>query len=100
MKPKLLLELKVVKLYIPRIPMITNEYPFEFKQVHFPIKLCFAISINKAQGKTMKVVGSDNTDPCFIYGQFYLAPVSAQKKTYTSSMPQNKKPIILFIKKF
>lgn len=25
--------------FIPRIQMITNEYPFEFKHVEFPIKL-------------------------------------------------------------
>jgi len=37
--------------FIPRTPMITNDYPFEFKRVQFPIKLCFAMTINKHNGK-------------------------------------------------
>jgi len=36
--------------FIPKIPMITNEYPFDFKLVQFLMKLCFAMSINKVQG--------------------------------------------------
>lgn len=70
--------------YIPRIPMITNEYPFEFKRIQFPVKLCFAMSINKAQGQTMKVAGIDISDPCFTHGQFYVAcsRVSSEKNLY------------------
>lgn len=29
--------------YILRIPTITNQYPYEFKRVQFPINLGFAI---------------------------------------------------------
>ncbi|XP_022178171.1 uncharacterized protein LOC111039146 [Myzus persicae] len=54
--------------FIPRMQMITNEYPFEFKRVQFPLKLCFAMSINKAQGQTLKVAGLDITNPCFTHG--------------------------------
>ncbi|KAF0703444.1 ATP-dependent DNA helicase [Aphis craccivora] len=66
------------------IPMITNEYPFEFKRVQFPVKLCFAMSINKAQGQTMKAAGIDISDPCFTHGQFYVAcsRVNSEKNLY------------------
>jgi len=28
---------------IPRIPMISSDYPFQFKRMQFSIKVCFAI---------------------------------------------------------
>lgn len=70
--------------YIPRIPMIANEYPFEFRRVQFPIKLCFAMSSNKAQGQTMKIAGIDISDPCFTHEQLYVAcsRVSSEKNLY------------------
>jgi len=81
--------------FIPRIPMITNEYPFEFKRVKFPIKLCFAMSINKTQGQTLKVAGLDITNPCFTHGQFYVAcsRVSLAKNLYVYAPHQRTKNI-------
>ncbi|XP_045453744.1 uncharacterized protein LOC123663048 [Melitaea cinxia] len=58
---------------IPRIPMIPSELPFQFKRLQFPIKLAFGITINKAQGQTLKVAGIDLTDQCFSHGQLYVA---------------------------
>ncbi|KAL7295133.1 hypothetical protein TKK_0011600 [Trichogramma kaykai] len=34
---------------LPRIPMIPTDMPFEFKRMQFPIRLAFAMTINKAQ---------------------------------------------------
>lgn len=36
--------------FIPRIPMVPTDMPFEFKCLQFPVRLAFAMSINKAQG--------------------------------------------------
>jgi len=36
---------------IPRKPMITNDLPFNFKIFQFPVKLSFAVAINKSLGK-------------------------------------------------
>ncbi|CAF3348294.1 unnamed protein product [Rotaria sp. Silwood2] len=41
--------------FIPRIPMVPNDMPFEFKRLQFPVRLAFAMSINKAQGQSLKV---------------------------------------------
>lgn len=59
--------------FIPRIPMIPSDYPFQFKRLQFPIKICFAITINKAQGQTLKVTGVDLQNECFSHGQLYVA---------------------------
>ncbi|KAF0717264.1 ATP-dependent DNA helicase PIF1-like [Aphis craccivora] len=31
---------------IPRITLIQTDYPFEFKIIQFPLKVCFAMTIN------------------------------------------------------
>ncbi|XP_055307038.1 uncharacterized protein LOC129571291, partial [Sitodiplosis mosellana] len=42
------------KVLIPRIPLIPTDLPFEFKRLQFPVRLSFAMSINKAQGQTLQ----------------------------------------------
>lgn len=58
---------------IPRIPLIPSDYPFEFKRMQFPVKVCFAMSINKSQGQSLKMAGIDLRNDCFSHGQFYVA---------------------------
>jgi ATP-dependent DNA helicase PIF1 len=57
---------------IPRIPMIPSDLPFQFKRLQFPIKTCFAMAINKAQGQSFNVVGVDLRNNCFAHGQLYV----------------------------
>jgi ATP-dependent DNA helicase PIF1 len=35
---------------IPRISLIPNDMAFDFKRLQFPVRLAFAMSINKSQG--------------------------------------------------
>ncbi|XP_050065047.1 ATP-dependent DNA helicase PIF1-like [Aphis gossypii] len=42
---------------IPRIPMIPTDVPFEFKRLQFPVRLAFAMTINKSQGQSLSVCG-------------------------------------------
>ncbi|CAK1578561.1 unnamed protein product [Parnassius mnemosyne] len=58
--------------FVPRIPFIPNNLPFEFKRIEFPLKVCFTITINKSQGQTLKIAGVDLRENCFSHGQFYV----------------------------
>ncbi|XP_030762665.1 ATP-dependent DNA helicase RRM3-like [Sitophilus oryzae] len=59
--------------FIPRIPLIPTDYPFEFKRLQIPLKTCFAMTINKAQDQSLKTAGIDLRGNCFSHGQFYVA---------------------------
>lgn len=59
--------------FIPRIPIIPKDLPFQFKRLQFPVKLAFAITVNKSQGQTLKIVGLHLETPCFSHGQLYVA---------------------------
>lgn len=50
---------KCEDIFIPRIPLIPNDLVFNFKRLQFPIRLAFAMTINKSQGQSLKVVGID-----------------------------------------
>lgn len=57
---------------IPRIPMITSDLSIEFRRLQFPIRLAFAMTINKAQGQSLKITGINLEKPCFSHGQLYV----------------------------
>jgi ATP-dependent DNA helicase PIF1 len=40
---------------LPRIPIIPTYMPFEFKRLQFPVRLAFAMTINKTQGLSLQV---------------------------------------------
>jgi ATP-dependent DNA helicase PIF1 len=58
---------------LPRIPIIPTDVPIQFKRLKFPIRLAFAMIINKSQGQIMSVCGLDFSITCFSYGQLYVA---------------------------
>lgn len=61
---------------IPRIsmaPTASAEYTFRFKRLQFPVRLAFALSINKAQGQSVRYVGIHLGIPVFAHGQLYVA---------------------------
>ncbi len=58
--------------HIPRIPFIPQDIAFRFKRMQFPIRLSFAMSINKSQGQSLKVVGLHLEKSCFSHGQLYV----------------------------
>ncbi|KAL4119559.1 hypothetical protein QTP88_012364 [Uroleucon formosanum] len=58
---------------IPRIPMIPTDLPFDFKRLQFPVRLAFAMTINKSQGQSLSVCGINLENHCFSHGQLYVA---------------------------
>ena len=53
--------------FIPRIPLIPNgdDLPVEWKRLQFPVRLSYAMTINKSQGQSLKVVGLNLDTPVF-----------------------------------
>ncbi|RZF36686.1 hypothetical protein LSTR_LSTR014384 [Laodelphax striatellus] len=58
---------------IPKIPMIQSDMPFDFKRIQFPIRLAFAMTINKSQGQSLEICGLNLENGCFSHGQLYVA---------------------------
>jgi len=67
-------EYKDRRVLIPRITLRPKdkEYPFEWTRRQFPVRIAFAMTINKSQGQTLQRVGVWLYDPCFAHGQLYV----------------------------
>ncbi|KAL0301968.1 UNVERIFIED_CONTAM: hypothetical protein Sradi_6473600 [Sesamum radiatum] len=62
--------------FIPKIPLESpdkRQCPIPFTRTQFPVKPCFAMTINKAQGQTLDFVGVYLREPVFSHGQLYVA---------------------------
>ncbi|GBP47861.1 ATP-dependent DNA helicase pif1 [Eumeta japonica] len=84
---------------IPRIPMIPTDLPFDFKRLQFPVRLAFAMTINKSQGQSLEVCGINLEFPCFAHGQLYVACSRVGKpSSLFIYAPQNKTKNIVYEK--
>ena len=63
------------KVLIPRITLRPKdrEFTFEWTRRQFPVRVCFAMTINKSQGQTLQNIGIWLNDCCFAHGQLYVA---------------------------
>jgi len=66
---------------IPRIAIppstSTTTHSFMFMRIQFPLRLAFALSINKAQGQSVRYVGINLRSSVFSHGQLYVALLRA-----------------------
>jgi hypothetical protein len=55
---------------------ISSEYgilPFSLKRRQLPIKVAFAMTVNKPEGQSLYAVGIYSPQPVFSHGQLYVA---------------------------
>ncbi|GFY31477.1 ATP-dependent DNA helicase [Trichonephila clavipes] len=81
---------------LPRIPMIPTDMPFEFKRLQFPVRLAFAMTIDKAQGQSLQVCGLNLENPCFSHGQLYVACSRVGKPDLFVNAPDGKRRNIVY----
>uniref|UniRef100_A0A0L8G012 ATP-dependent DNA helicase n=1 Tax=Octopus bimaculoides TaxID=37653 RepID=A0A0L8G012_OCTBM len=49
-----------------------SDLIYKFKRLQFPVKICFEMEINKAQGQSLQMVGLNLTEEVFSHGQHYV----------------------------
>jgi len=78
--------------WIALIPSAEEGYTFQFKWHQFPVHLAFAMTINKAEGQSLHMVGVDLHVPVFSHGQLYVAlsQVTSSHQVYIL-LPQDSK---------
>ncbi|KAL0340283.1 UNVERIFIED_CONTAM: ATP-dependent DNA helicase PIF6 [Sesamum radiatum] len=79
-------QFKGMRVFIPRIPLKSAEdasIPFEMTRRQFPVRLSFALTINKSQGQTIPNVGIYLRSHVFSHGQLYVALSQGISETTT-----------------
>ena len=62
------------RVYLPRMVLAPKnpDLPFVLRRIQFPVKLAWCMTLNKAQGQTLKLVSLFLSTPVFSHGQLYV----------------------------
>ncbi|GFR68923.1 ATP-dependent DNA helicase PIF1 [Elysia marginata] len=86
---------KNTRVFIPRITLTPSESALRFtlKRRQYPLKPCYAMTINKSQGQTLQHVGIFLPVPVFTHGQLYVALSRTRNfDGITMSLKDNREP--------
>jgi ATP-dependent DNA helicase PIF1 len=78
------------RVFLPRIPLCPSDdemFPFQFKRKQFPIRLSFAMTVNKSRGQTIPNVGVYLPAPVFSHGQCMLLCLEPLTELTSRSSP-------------
>ena len=85
---------------IPRIDLTPSNLPdLQLKRRQFPLKLAFAMTINKSQGQTFNRVGVYLPRPVFTHGQLYVALSRVSSPSGLKVLIRNKRGVPLNVTK-
>ena len=63
------------RVFIPKLSLTPSDtdLPFRLRRIQFPVRLAYAMTINKSQGQTLERVGIYLNRACFAHGQLYVS---------------------------
>ena len=77
--------------FIPRTALNTTDvkWPFTLQRRQFPVRMCYAMTINKSQGQTLSRVGLYLKKPVFTHRQLYVAISRATSRSELRILIEN-----------
>ncbi len=78
--------------FLPKITLSPDESEdvIKFKRKQFPIRLAFSLTINKAQGQSIKKLGIFIDSPLFSHGHLYTSMSRVTNKTFMKVLVEKK----------